>query len=88
MVSLFKDMIEKFNIFDDERGSDISISEAKDSMVDSLIMVQKIFTEFLFIKNIFEIEQDKTLKLDKEVFDLKSYIFYSLDTIMSLKKES
>lgn len=55
-MSLFKDMIEKFNVFDEERGGDINISEAKDSMVDSLIMVQKIFTEFLFIKNIFEIE--------------------------------
>ncbi len=56
-------------------------------MVDSLIIVQKIFTEFLFIKNVFEIDKN-ILNSDPQTFELKSEVFYSLDTIMSLKKES
>jgi len=88
MVHYFKDMIDKFDIIDEERSpSNFTIHDAKNSMVDSLIIVSKIFTEFLFIKNLFEMEKD-CLKLEKEAFDLKSSIFFTLDSIMSLKKES
>ena len=41
----------------------------------------------MFIKNIIDLQR-QTLKQELEYFDLKPSIFYLLDSVMSLKKES
>lgn len=43
-------------------------------------------TDFLFLKNTVDIQR-ADLKIDKEYFDLKPSVFYTLDSIMSLKKD-
>jgi hypothetical protein len=56
----------------------------KEFHTDALVLLQKMFNEFLFIKNCFEID-DKGMNIDKEAFELKPSIFYALDSLLSLK---
>ena len=52
-----------------------------------LLIISKIYNDFLFIKNIFEIDWDD-LRVEREWFLLKQYFLYSVDLLLSLKQKS
>lgn len=85
--SCYWDLIQKFDFLDESKPSwEMSPSQQKDFLIDSLIIIQKMHTDFLFLKNVVDIQWGN-LNLENEYFDLKPSIFYTLDCIMSLKKD-
>lgn len=51
---------------------------------DSLIILNRMFTEFLFIKNSFEI-QTNSLQKDIELIEFKPCVLYVIDSYLSTR---
>lgn len=69
---------------------DSSDSEAEENIIlkkNLLKLSSKCFNEFLFVKNVFEIELGD-LRKEVEIFSLKEYFLYSIDLLLSLKQKS
>lgn len=71
----------------DDNASD---SEQEENIVfkkNLLKLSSKWFNEFLYVKNVFEIESHD-LRKEEETFSLKEYFLYSIDLLLSLKQKS
>jgi hypothetical protein len=80
-------MLEK-DLIDIDGKSDNSAEEENIVLKKDLLKLSsKAFNEFLYIKNVFEIESGD-LRKEIENFSLKEYFLYSIDLLLSLKQKS
>ena len=86
MIDIIK-MLEK-DLIDYDIQSNDSVNEENMVLKKNMLkIVNKAFNEFLYIKNVFEIESGD-LRKEVENFALKEYFLYSIDLLLSLKQKS